>query len=181
MHTSWLTAICFFLSVTISGLALPARAQTASTADMPAPRMSAFSKKPVPRFEMLEDPVAYGRRGPGKEFPIAWVYQRQNLPLLVVKETKDWWRVRDPDGSEVWMHQGLFTDANRVMVRTGSALMKKPDDESIVVAHLQAGVLAQVVESREGWLKLKASQYAGWVKTSDVWGHLPKEISATSP
>jgi len=71
-------------------------------------RVSQFSGKPVPRFETLRYSEVNGRVGPSLEHPIRWRYEREGLPVLIVKESQDWRRVQDPDGEEVWMHARML-------------------------------------------------------------------------
>lgn len=171
MRNSWLA-----LALSTALLALPAAAQVDETEALPAPRISNFSGKIVPRFEHLEDNLAYGRRGPSKEYPIAWVYERRNLPLLVVKETEDWWRVRDHDGDESWMSETLFHASEDVLIRSGTSLRQKPDDEAVIIAHLEAGVLARLVAPEGEWLRIRAEDFSGYVRIGDVWGHLDTQL-----
>ena len=61
-------------------------------------RISQFSGKAVPRFETLKFAAVNGRSGPSREQSVVWRYERKGLPLLIIKETRDWRRVRDPSG-----------------------------------------------------------------------------------
>lgn len=172
MRNFWLAIILLTGAGVSSTGAFPASAQTEQSEPLPAPRVSNFSGKIVPRFEHLQDDLAYGRRGPSKEYPITWVYERKSLPLLVIKETQDWWRVRDHDGDESWMSETLFKSSDDILVRSGTSLRQKPDRESVIIAHLEAGVIAELLTTSDDWLKIKADQYTGYVPAGDVWGHL---------
>ena len=50
-------------------------------------KISRFSGKPLPRFESLRYSAVHGRRGPHLDHPILWRYEREGLPMLVVRET----------------------------------------------------------------------------------------------
>ena len=53
---------------------------------------------PVPRFVSLKSDRVNMRKGPGTDYPTAWVYRRAGLPLEVIKEFEGWRQVRDADG-----------------------------------------------------------------------------------
>ena len=101
----------------------PAKAQ--ETQQPPAIKISHFSGKPVPRFESLKFPAVHGRIGPSLDHPIAWKYEREGLPVLILKESKDWRFVRDPDGDEVWVHARMLSGARTVLIRRETELKRK--------------------------------------------------------
>jgi SH3-like domain-containing protein len=73
---------------------------TAAAAD--APRLGPDSQLPVPRFESLAAAKVHGRRGPGLDHRIDWIYQTAGLPVQVLEEADSWRRIRDPAGDRVW-------------------------------------------------------------------------------
>ena len=101
-----------------------------AVADNEAPRVSPFSGKPVPRFESLRYSTVNGRVGPSLQHPIAWRYEREGLPVLIVKESMDWRRVRDPEGVEVWMHARMLSGQTTGIVRQDATLKNSPDVQS---------------------------------------------------
>ncbi len=101
---------CFALFGSFSLIEVEAR-QSAETV-----KVSRFSGKPLPRFESLRYSAVHGRRGPDLDHPIVWRYEREGLPMLIVRETHGWRRVRDPDGDEVWMQARMLSEAPTAMV-----------------------------------------------------------------
>jgi SH3-like domain-containing protein len=83
----------------------------ASASDTPS--VGPDSNLPVPRFVSLKTEGANGRRGPGLEHQVDWVYERVGLPLQVTGESGPWRRVVDPDGDQVWIHAGQRTSKRR--------------------------------------------------------------------
>ena len=53
------------------------------------------SKLKVPRFVSLRFGTVYLRTGPGRKYPIDWVYKRRGLPVEVIRDFDTWRRVRD--------------------------------------------------------------------------------------
>src|SRR5687767_10721588 len=60
---------------------------------------------PLPRFASLDSGEANLRAGPGKDYPILWVYQRKGLPVEIIQEFDTWLRIRDRDGTVGWVQQ----------------------------------------------------------------------------
>ena len=160
----------YFLAV----LAGSATAQTVHTEE-PTQVISQFSGKPVPRFESLRFEAANGRRGPSLDQPILWRYERSGLPVLIIKESQDWRRVRDPDGVEVWISARMLSARRTVMVRTETILRKSASDEAAGVAVLRPGVIAILGQCTNGWCRLDVSDRQGWTRQAALWGADPYE------
>ena len=146
---------------------------TAATAA--APRLGGDSRLPVPRYESIATPEAFGRRGPGKDHRIDWVYHARGLPVRVIEEAESWRKVRDPGGDEVWIHASRLSPNRTVYVKDAEApglvLRTAPRPESKPVAYLQRGVVATLNECLGGWRKVTAHGDAtGWVPAEALWG-----------
>lgn len=146
-----------------------------SSAAAAAPRLGASSRLPVPRYESIAAAEAFGRRGPGKDHRIDWVYHALGLPVRVLEESGEWRRVRDPSGDEVWLHATLLSPNRTVFVKgaeaPGLTLRAAPRPEAQAVAYMQPGVVAVLKECLGGWRKVAAGENAtGWVPADALWG-----------
>ena len=133
-------------------------------------RISQFSGKPVPRFESLRYSAVHGRRGPSKDHEIVWRYERQGMPVLVVKETRDWRQIRDADGDETWVQARMLNERRNVIVLAKAVMRRKPNDLSRGLASIQQGVVAELDRCEESWCRVKADGFRGWVPQSTLWG-----------
>ncbi len=145
-------------------------AAVAAAAEGPAAKISQFSGKPVPRFETLRYSAVNGRAGPSRDHPILWRYEREGLPVLIIKESRDWRRVRDPDGDEVWMHSRMLRAAPRAVVRHDALMRAKASETAPDVARLRSGVLATVKRCEAVWCEIEAGGRAGWLLRTHLWG-----------
>lgn len=136
----------------------------------PVTRISQFSGKAVPRFETLKFAAVNGRSGPSREHPVVWRYERKGLPLLIIKESQDWRRVRDPSGDEVWVHARMLEAGAAAMLQSATMLHEAPEAESPVVASLEAGVLVKLGECRVAWCALDVQNFSGWAPRETLWG-----------
>ena len=56
---------------------------------------------PLPRFVSLKSDRVNVRKGPGTNYPIAWVFSRAGLPVEVIREFENWRQIRDSEGAMV--------------------------------------------------------------------------------
>jgi SH3-like domain-containing protein len=131
----------------------------------------------IPRFESLSSEEVNLRAGPGVRYPIAWVFVKKGLPVMVLAEFQYWRKIRDSDGAEGWIHKSLI-NGKRTAVVLGKVrdLHKEPDAKSAVVARSEAGVLARLLACKGAWCELEAGELRGWIKRAEIFGALPNEI-----
>lgn len=135
-----------------------------------APRVGSDTRLPVPRYESISTAEAYGRRGPGKDHRIDWVYHARGLPVRIVEESGPWRRVKDPSGGEVWMHASRLSPTRTVYVADAAIVRGAPRPQAEVIAHLTQGVVATLSECDGGWRKVSVSDRAsGWVAAEGLW------------
>ncbi len=133
-------------------------------------RISQFSGKPVPRFESLAYTAVNGRTGPSQSHPIAWRYERRGLPVLVVKESVNWRRVRDPDGDEVWVHARMLSEARTAMVRRPATLRAEAAPAARPLAELSGGLVVKFGGCSGTWCRVVAGRHQGYVERLLLWG-----------
>ncbi len=122
------------------------------------------------QYLSLRTEGANGRRGPGLEHRIDWIYERAGLPLLVLGESGPWRRVRDPDGAEVWMHMRNLDARAMAYVRTAAEMRRNPRPNSGVKAHLDPGVIGALTGCENGWARVAVGGRVGWVDPAALWG-----------
>jgi SH3-like domain-containing protein len=155
---------------------LPASAQVSNDAlpdlNGETVRISAFSGKPVPRFESLKYPAVHGRTGPSLDYPIAWRYEQQGLPVLVLKESREWLMVRDPAGDEVWMHSRTLGGNPSVLVFGEDLveLKKQPKADGRVIARIAPGSVASLIDCEGAFCEIYLERRKGWAPRSQLWG-----------
>ena len=133
-------------------------------------RVSQFSGKLVPRFESLRASEVNGRVGPSLDHPIRWQYKRAGLPVMVVMETRDWSKVQDPDGAEVWVFNQLLSSRPTVISQSETILRKKPSPDATGIARVSDKVVMDVQSCNANWCKVRAGRRTGWLPRTDIWG-----------
>jgi SH3-like domain-containing protein len=116
------------------------------------------------------------RSGPGTRFPIEWTYQRRELPVEITREFELWRRIRDPEGTEGWVHQSTLMGRRSFVVRgaPGSEVMlrRRAEDQASPVARLRPGVVGRLraCEPANPWCEAQIGEHRGFVKRTDIWG-----------
>ncbi len=156
------------------GLAFSTISATAGLAQDIGLRAQTPSGEPVPRYMSLGFDEVNGRRGPGLDYQIRWLYVREGLPVQVIAETRTWRKVRDPDGDIVWMHRRTLARKRTVIVRTGLdapvPLHAHPNADSAIVANAEPGVIFALDTCQNDWCRVDGRDAAGWTPAAGLWG-----------
>jgi SH3-like domain-containing protein len=130
---------------------------------------------PVPRFVSLAKNEAYVRTGPGRKFPIKYVYHKKGMPLEIILEYETWRKIRDKKGEIGWVHQSLLSGKRTGIIKAEHEhdkvmLYHKPEVKAQNLALLEQGVLIRLKSCIKGWCNVDARGYKGWVKRKNIWG-----------
>ena len=158
----------------------PATPQQALAAPQPAPLTSQHrtgaSGLPLPRFASLASSEVNVRTGPGKDYPIHWVYTRPGLPVRILDEYDVWRLVEDPDGDKGWTHSSLLSLRRTVVVKGGTQAMRRSADaNSAVILRAETGVVGELLNCDHAWCRVEIEGRRGWLPRDAVWGVLPSE------
>lgn len=146
-----------------------------------APTTGSVTGLPLPRFAALRSDEVNMRSGPGTRFPIEWTYQRRELPVEIVREFELWRRIRDPEGTEGWVHQSTLMGRRSFIVRgaPGSEVMlrRRAEDQAQPVARLRPGVVGRLrgCELNSPWCEAQIGEFRGHIRRADIWGVGPTE------
>ena len=127
---------------------------------------------PLPRFVSLRSNEVYVRTGPGKKYPVQWIFRKKGIPVEIILEYDVWRRIKDFDGHEGWVHKSLLSGKRTGFIQSSEqvALHIKSKQNSKIQAYLEPEVLIDIVECEEGWCRVNAAGYKGWLKQSSIWG-----------
>lgn len=130
------------------------------------------AERDLPRFASLKAEKAYLRTGPGLRYPVEWVYTKRDMPVEVIAEFDAWRQVRDWKGTIGWMHSQVLSSKRSVIV-TGEMthpLRRDPAPDANVIAKLEPGVIAKLLQCRETWCRVEVSGFRGWLPREEFWG-----------
>tara|TARA_B100001778_G_scaffold332855_1_gene340076 strand:- start:1165 stop:1674 length:510 start_codon:yes stop_codon:yes gene_type:complete len=126
----------------------------------------------IPRFVSLKSNKIFSRKGPGKRFPIEWVYQQKDLPVEIVQEFDVWRKIKDYEGSESWVHQGLLSGKRTAIALQDpyTQLYKKKERDTKVIGLVEKGATVELLGCFDDWCKVEALNYKGWIEKKNLWG-----------
>ena len=137
-----------------------------------ASAVAAQTVRKTPYWASIEEPEARMRTGPSTEFPVKWVYKRQDLPVKVIDVHEVWRKVEDPDGDQGWMHVRLLSPTRTaIVIAPGiSELRDAPSGTARISWRLEKGVIGKIDDCQKGWCRLDITGRIGYIEASRVWG-----------
>ncbi|HJS86166.1 MAG TPA: SH3 domain-containing protein [Acetobacteraceae bacterium] len=145
------------------------------------PTKGSVTGRPLPRFASLRADEVNFRAGPGRRYPIEWLYKRRGLPVEIEREFEVWRLVAAPDGAKGWVHEATLM-GRRAFLVTGAerVLRDRPQETGRAVAVLKPGVLGRIraCDAGSDWCRVQVGAYHGWLRRGDFWGALPNEVVA---
>jgi len=142
----------------------------AFAADGLSPRVSDFSGLPVPRYASLRFNMVNGRSGPSPDYPVRWTYERAGLPVIVIRESGDWRKVRDPTGDEVWINKSQLTERRMAITTRSGAMYRDPDSQDRPLARFEPGSVVALGACGTLWCPVRAAKQSGWILRDHLWG-----------
>jgi SH3-like domain-containing protein len=132
---------------------------------------------PVPRYVSLKFDEANVRVGPGKRYPIRYVYKRVHLPVQIIEEFAHWRKIADYEGSSGWVHKGAI-DGKRtaIIVDKIQNLYSSPDASSNIVMRAKPRVIGELKRCEADWCELEIQNRNGWIRKADIWGAGREEV-----
>ena len=137
----------------------------------------ALSQKAPPYWGSIDEPEARLRTGPSTEYPTMWIYQRERLPVKILKRYQAWRKIEDIDGAQGWMHARLLSGTQTAIV-TGDqgqihALRSKPKPDGKVIWRVEVGVVGVVTQCANGWCLFDVTGRQGYIEQESIWGDEP--------
>ena len=132
-------------------------------------------KKP-PYWASLTAGQARMRSGPGRNFPVSWLYQRSELPLRVIEVYQSWRKVEDPDGEKGWLLVNLLGDRRTGFVRGAPTPLRASPDASARINWIASpGVVGRISHCDNGWCEFNVGGRDGYIAMAELWGVDPGE------
>ncbi|QLC23374.1 hypothetical protein HFP51_03215 [Parasphingopyxis sp. CP4] len=125
----------------------------------------------TPYWASISAGQARMRTGPGRNFPISWLYQRAGLPVQVVEVYENWRKIEDPEGTQGWMLVNLLSaDRTGMIVGDIRPLRESPRPDARIRYRAEPGVVGRISSCRRGWCEFDVRGRTGFVETSHLYG-----------
>jgi SH3-like domain-containing protein len=127
----------------------------------------------VPYWASIRAKTMNARVGPAKTYKIAWLYQRQQLPLKVIRVKEGWRMIEDQDGARGWvLQQFLSPDRSAVVIGPGPTEMRaESGGAGRVQWQVEPGVVGKLGDCGNGWCRLDTGAgHVGYLPQARLWG-----------
>ena len=121
-------------------------------------------------FVSLKKDKVYVRYGPGKNYPIKYIYKKKFLPIKVIDKKDNFRRIIDHKKNSGWIHRIMLKKSNSLVVLEEKIIFKNPSKHSKPIAKLEKGRLLIIKKCKINWCKVRTENYSGWIKTTNIWG-----------
>ena len=123
----------------------------------------------TPKYASIKKEKTYSRHNASFDAPLEWIYQKENLPILIIRERDNWREIRDIDGAESWVHVSMISNKRTFINKQDQSLLKYKDN-NIISAIIKKGVVGKIINCDEVFCKVKIKKYKGWVEKKYLWG-----------
>ena len=110
------------------------------------------------------------RYGPGRDYPVKYVYNKKNLPVKVIDKSREWKKIIDFKKNSGWIHETQLKKSKSFILLKDQILFTKPTKHSKPLFKIAKGRLLIVKKCKKNWCRVKTENFLGWIKTSEIWG-----------
>ena len=121
-------------------------------------------------FVSLKKDKVYVRYGPGKNYPIKYIYKKKFLPIKVIDKKDNFRRIIDHKKNSGWIHHIMLRKLNSLIVLEEKIVFKKNSKFSKPLAKLEKGRLVIIKKCELNWCRIETGNFLGWIDTKNVWG-----------
>jgi len=110
------------------------------------------------------------RSGPGKKYDILWKVEKYH-PVWIVEKSGSWYRFRDFEGDEGWIHSSLLSKIPTVITRADTCNIRQgPGISFRILFTAGKGIPFKVLKRQGNWINIQhADGDKGWIHKSLVW------------
>ena len=121
-------------------------------------------------FLSLKKDKVYVRYGPGKNYPIKYIYKKKFLTIKVIDKKDNFRRIIDHKKNSGWIHRIMLRKLNSLIVLEEKIVFSKNTKFSKPLAKLEKGRLVIIKECKLNWCRIQTGNYIGWIDKKNVWG-----------
>jgi SH3-like domain-containing protein len=118
----------------------------------------------------LSVPVANIRSGPGETYAVLWKVERY-YPFEIIKTDQQWYRFRDFEGDQGWIHKSLVSNTPSVITTKDTCNVRlEPNTESNILFTVEKGIPFKIIKKKGDWIHIEhADGDTGWIHKTVVW------------
>jgi len=112
------------------------------------------------------------RYGPGRDYPIKYIYKKKNLPVKVIDKKGNFRKIIDFKKNSGWIHHTQLKKGKSFILLKDRILFTKPTKHSKPLLKIAKGRLLLVKKCKKNWCRVKTENFLGWVETNEIWGSI---------
>ena len=112
------------------------------------------------------------RYGPGRDYPIKYIYKKKNLPVKVIDKKENFRKIIDFKKNSGWIHHTQLKKGKSFILLKDRILFTKPTKHSKPLLKIAKGRLLLVKKCKKNWCRVKTENFFGWVETNEIWGSI---------
>ena len=121
-------------------------------------------------FLSLKKNKVYVRYGPGKSYPIKYIYKKKFLPIKVIDKKDNFRKIIDHKKNSGWIHRIMLRKLNSLVILEEKIVFKKNSKFSKPLVKLKKGRLVIIKKCELNWCRIQTGNYIGWIDKKNVWG-----------
>ena len=131
----------------------------------------------LPRFVSLKSNEVNLRVGSSRNYPIILKYISKNLPVEIVDENNTWRKIRDIEGNEGWILEGLLQGDRYAIINQSyiPSVQIFSHPEGRVIGKIGKKNIVKINSCLTNWCKIEYKKYRGWINKRNLWGVYEKE------
>ncbi len=134
----------------------------------------AIAQSDFPYFASLKSDKVNLRTGPGERFPIDWIYKRAFLPIEVIDTFEYWYKIRDIDGTEGWVHKKMLSQKRTAITLPNQEhiIYRKESNVSLALAIIRGQIIVTLnkCSSLSDFCKVSFQNIDGYLLKKAMWG-----------
>ena len=131
---------------------------------------NSFSKEII--YMSLKPNKVNLRSGPNKDFSILYTYELRFMPVKIVVEYDNWFKIVDKDGDSGWISEQLLSKARTIITLNDMQLLySNYNKEAYPIYRVEKNVVAKLLKCKENRCKVKIKKIKGWFDKNTIWGY----------
>lgn len=130
----------------------------------------------IPFYASIKSNSVNARTGPNQRYPINWTYVKKGEPVEVIAKFDQWYKIKDYQNEESWVHFNMLSLKRYVIVSQGDELFSSANTLKNKIAQIESGVRAELKECEKNRCLIKIQDLKGWINKKNIWGIYSKEF-----
>ena len=129
----------------------------------------------LPRYVSIKSNDVNLRVGPSINYPIIIKYIKQNYPIKIIEEYKDWRQIIDINNNNGWIHKSLIKgERNGIIVSKKKSNLKIYNtQDGKIIGEITSGSLISLNKCKIDWClisDINNQHQKGWIEKENIWG-----------